>query len=132
MTDHIDVQNIDDNFHQPLSTKPYPPRKKQPYDYHYESDVVSGHYSEDSYIDRYTVVNHDSYDKYGPLSNLYDLYILYKKNGELFVDSWHYEQWYNISDDLTYSLSNTAKLDKWRRGNRRFKWGCSCCIQKKT
>lgn len=40
-------------------------------------------------------VSHDGYDLLGPVSDLWDLYIFYNKDGNVMVDQYHRENWYN-------------------------------------
>jgi len=49
-------------------------------------------------------ISHDGYDRYGPKSNLYDMYILLKVDGVKYIASWSREDWYggSESDQLYY------------------------------
>ena len=40
-------------------------------------------------------VSHDGYDSHGPVSDLWDLSITYKKDGKLMTDTYHRENWFN-------------------------------------
>lgn len=50
------------------------------------------------------ILGHDGYDSFGPKSDLYNLYILYKLEGKKYVAFWHRENWFHGSeeDDLYY------------------------------
>ena len=50
--------------------------------------------------------DHDGYDRDGPQSNLYDLVISYKSNGELIKDIWHREYWYQGEDNKPFILTS--------------------------
>jgi hypothetical protein len=48
-------------------------------------------------------LSHDGYDIYGPKSNLWDLYIIFKNNKNNKITAhWHYEQWFYANDETQY------------------------------
>ena len=51
-------------------------------------------------------VTHDGYDLQGPVSDLWDLLIFYNKDGNVMVDSYHRENWFNGHNDV-YDLIST-------------------------
>jgi hypothetical protein len=60
-------------------------------------------------------VDHDGYDEEGPESNLYDLYVFYRNEcGEIMVDNYHYENWYQKGDeDNEYELWGSEPYKKF-------------------
>lgn len=77
-------------------------------------------------------MNHDGYDKYGPKSNLYDLYVFYKDDGQklnqhgnddmehceshhdkivnIYVDVWHAEQWFIKNERVIFYRQRTYRI----------------------
>jgi len=49
-------------------------------------------------------LDHDGYDRDGPKSNLYDLSIIFEKNGHQSILVYHREYWYRGEDDEPYTL----------------------------
>jgi hypothetical protein len=71
-------------------------------------------------IDYQEKLDHDGYDKYGPESDLWDLFILYKNkvSGEHFVDWYNWEDWY-IKDSIKgYTLYNTFNMNELRNNKK--------------
>lgn len=40
-------------------------------------------------------IDHDGYDDEGPKSNLYDLYLFIERNGKIYRECFHREEWYD-------------------------------------
>jgi hypothetical protein len=78
-------------------------------------------------------MNHDGYDKYGPKSNLYDLYVFYKNDDvklsqeqgkeeaehcesdddkmvNIYVDVWHAEQWFIKNERVMFYRERTYRI----------------------
>ena len=47
-------------------------------------------------------ITHDGYDVFGSESNLYDIYVWYKKNNICYIDLWHAEDWYESNKLIEY------------------------------
>tara|TARA_Y100000389_G_scaffold18504_1_gene16081 strand:- start:3027 stop:3461 length:435 start_codon:yes stop_codon:yes gene_type:complete len=64
------------------------------------------------------MMGHDGYDSFGPESDLYDLYILYKLEGKKYVAFWHRENWFHGSeeDDLYY-ITKIMTFNDFMKGN---------------
>ena len=57
------------------------------------------------------VLKHDGYDRYGPRSNLYDLYVIYKdKTNRILKNVYYREEWFDGHDE-TYQLYTSYLLD---------------------
>jgi len=52
--------------------------------------------------------SHDGHDEFGPLSNQYDFYVVYEKNGQKNIDHWHAEQWYLPNEKVEYHLASST------------------------
>lgn len=50
------------------------------------------------------LVSHDGYDRYGPESNLWDLYIIAEINNDYIYYYYHWEDWYCENQDKEYDL----------------------------
>lgn len=93
-------------------------------------------YSQDQYSDYEFVfakcfLDHDGYDRYGPKSNLYDLYVFFKRKSgattteignvggcrkdvqeHINVDIWHAEQWYTKGEKVILYPSHSYSIRK--------------------
>ena len=47
-------------------------------------------------------LSHDGYDRYGPKSDLHEMYILLKVDGVKYMVNWSREDWYDGSDQTYY------------------------------
>lgn len=47
-------------------------------------------------------IKHDGYDEMGPESNLYDLHLFIKRDGNYYEQLFHREYWYHGKDDEPY------------------------------
>jgi hypothetical protein len=64
------------------------------------------------------LVSHDGYDKYGPESNLWDLYIIVEINNDYIYYYYHWEDWYRENQDEEYDLYQPGiKLSETTRKN---------------
>jgi hypothetical protein len=71
-------------------------------------------------IDYKEKLDHDGYDKDGPESDLWDLFIMYtsKVSGEDvldFVDWYHWENWFTKDTVKGYTLHKTFNMNKLRQ-----------------
>jgi len=84
------------------------------------SEVRSGSFRAIPIIDKYIrkgiavvkhweEIYHDGYDELGATSNIFDLYIVYEKDGKKFRDNWHAEEWYKKDEDTNYKFSYTQE-----------------------
>lgn len=55
--------------------------------------------------------DHDGYDEYGPKSNLWDIYIVFKDNNDLIYHNYHHEEWFCKNDEKKYFLYCEKKYD---------------------
>ena len=94
----MDVNTIYKNIDQELE-KIFPKELVRTIGYYYcykgECDPISVY---DKVLSSVCTIGHDGYDSFGPESDLYDLYILYKKDSKKYVDYWHRENWFDKSD----------------------------------
>ena len=89
---------------------------------------VDEHYTNLNFDTCYTLlgvecrVGHDGYDKMGAKSNIFDVYVFYRKNGDtagigdaagngddvnIYMDIWHAEQWFIKNEIIILDLSET-------------------------
>jgi hypothetical protein len=63
-------------------------------------------------------VDHDGYDREGPKSNLWDLYVFYQNSrNEMMVDFYHREDWFSGKEE-EYSLWGTYTLSDFKYGEK--------------
>lgn len=55
--------------------------------------------------------DHDGYDEYGPKSNIWDIYIVFKNNNDLIYHNYHHEEWFCKNDEKKYFLYCERKYD---------------------
>lgn len=68
----------------------------------------------DKVLSSVCTIGHDGYDSFGPESDLYDLYILYKENGKKYVVYWHRENWFqNSEEDYLYYIESIYTLKEF-------------------
>jgi len=85
--------------------------------YHYkpEYDPIK---SVDNVLSSSCVIGHDGFDSFGPKSDLYDLYILYKLNGIKYVAHWNREDWFTRSEEnYLYHIHNIVELKEFMKGS---------------
>ena len=77
----------------------------------YYSDQCINHLLKNSktILDTKIVVSHDGYNEYGPESDLFDLYVLYSKDNQIFLDNYHRENWFDGMNE-EYSLYETRNI----------------------
>lgn len=56
------------------------------------------------------IIEHDGYDRYGPKSDLYDLYVFYQYNHKYYIEQWHREDWVYQGSDEFFELCNTYEV----------------------
>ena len=77
--------------------------------YDLEEKCINDHFIQSEIIDTKTIITHDGYDAYGPESDLFDFYILYQKNKEIFLNNYHRENWFDgVLEE--YYLCNTLNI----------------------
>lgn len=85
------------------------------YCYKGESDPISVY---DKVLSSVCTIGHDGYDSFGPESDLYDLYILYKLEGKKYVAFWHRENWFHGSEeDNLYYITKIMTFNDFMKGN---------------
>lgn len=62
--------------------------------------------TEITYIGFTIRIDHDGYDEYGPKSDLYQLYIVYKKGRDFWCDVYYGEDWFN-DQDFEYNIDKS-------------------------
>lgn len=65
-------------------------------------------------------LTHDGYDYYGPKSDIWDLYIVYKSDIGYLVQRYHRENWFDGSDQQyqhykNYSLKSEEELNEFTK-----------------
>ena len=80
-------------------------------DYYCDRDQCINHFlgNYNTILDTKTLISHDGYDAYGPESDLFDLYVLYLKDNEIFLDNYHRENWFDGMNE-EYSLYKTKNI----------------------
>ena len=57
-------------------------------------------------------LDHDRFDKYGPKSNLWSLFIIVKEDDKFILYEYYYEDWFSEYYIDDYELLNKKNLDK--------------------
>ena len=55
-------------------------------------------------------IDHDGYDRYGPESDLHDIYIWYIKDNKFYIDNFHTEEWFNKGSKPMFEIFNTYEI----------------------
>lgn len=50
------------------------------------------------------VISHDGYDRYGPQSDIHDIYIWYKEEDKFYIDRYHTEEWFVEGSKPVFTL----------------------------
>jgi len=56
------------------------------------------------------MISHDGYDKHGPKSDIYDIFIWHKNNNKFYIDSYHCEEWYDFGSKPVFEKEYTYKI----------------------
>jgi hypothetical protein len=87
-------------------------------DYKYYDNSITNHDIIESDFNDHEIMlvkeelSHDGFDKDGPKSNLYDLWILEKTYDDYIIHLYHYENWFNSKYNNQYKLVDSYKLSK--------------------
>ena len=87
-------------------------------DYKYYNDSITNHDVIETDFNSKEVMlikedlSHDGFDKDGPKSNLYDLWILEKTYDDYILYLYHYENWFHSKDNNQYKLVDNYKLSE--------------------
>ena len=57
-------------------------------------------------------LSHDGYDREGPQSNLFDLYVIYNESNKYYMDVWHREDWFVEIEVEPYQLCERFVVNK--------------------
>lgn len=60
-----------------------------------EKCVITYVQSDDKLLMEICKIDHDGYDDEGPKSNLYNLYLFIERNGKIYKECFHREEWYD-------------------------------------
>lgn len=60
-----------------------------------EKCVLTYVQSDDKLLMEICKIDHDGYDDEGPKSNLYNLYLFIERNGKIYKECFHREEWYD-------------------------------------
>lgn len=66
----------------------------------------------DKVIFEQVLVSHDGYDNLGPQSNLYDLVVIIEREGNLFFEVFHKEDWFTGDVEEYYPLSSQLPFSR--------------------
>jgi hypothetical protein len=67
-------------------------------------DVLKKKFENTNIIYLKEVLDHDGYDRYGPKSDLWDLYIIIELNNDYIFYFYHWEKWFSVYDKKKYEL----------------------------
>ena len=84
-------------------------------------NVLNDHFNYNEIIYLKEILNHDGYDRLGPESELWTLYIITKKNGIYIFNKYYYEDWFRknilpkyeleIKCDINYLLLDSYSIN---------------------
>ena len=74
------------------------------------SNIID-YYSDKKCVYIHESLYHDGCDRYGPKSNLYDLEIIYIKDGKKISDWWHRENWFESKTPEPYYKCSSGEVD---------------------
>jgi hypothetical protein len=61
--------------------------------------ILKNYFNDKEIIDIIENVTHDGYDIYGPISDIWDLYITTKENNKFIKYNYYFEEWYGEYKD---------------------------------
>ena len=73
---------------------------------HYAKDIIKNDFFNKDIVFIEEYISHDGCDKYGPKSNILDLFIIEKIDNSYIFNNYHLEKWYTPHDDKEYYFSN--------------------------
>ena len=74
-------------------------------------DLVT-HYLNKKLIFTFEELSHDGYDREGPQSNLFDLYVIYHEHKKYYMDVWHREDWFLEVEAEPFQLYERFEINK--------------------
>lgn len=73
--------------------------------------IIKQDFNDKNIVKNIEKLHHDGYDKYGPESNLWDLYIITEENNKYIMYFYHWEDWYDSDvSDLTYQFYSKEEI----------------------
>ena len=78
----------------------------------YCKEAIYSHYSAIKLLKVSEDIGHDSYDREGPQSNIFDLNVLYYSQGKYYLDQWHREDWFCLKEPEPYNLYTRYLVDE--------------------
>jgi len=86
----------------------------------HKNNIIKKYFNDKNIIYAKEILEHDGYDKYGPDSNLWTLYIIIKEDNDYILHTYYYEDWFenkeylnfNINNDSLYSFESSRILNK--------------------
>ena len=83
----------------------------------YAEDIIKNDFFNKDIIFIEEYLSHDGYDRYGPKSNILDLFIIEKIDNSYIFNNYHLEKWYTPQDDKEYYLLNKNNIQDCRLGD---------------
>jgi hypothetical protein len=83
----------------------------------YIKEILNKNYKEIKEIKTY--VRHESYDKEGPLNNMYYIVIIYEEEDKEKLDIWYREEWYDEYDEYeeedNYNIISSYEIEEEKK-----------------
>ena len=77
----------------------------------HKNNILKRYFKDKDIIYIKEILEHDGYDKYGPESNLWTLYIIIKDNNNYILHRYYYEDWHQNKEYLNFDVNNDSLYD---------------------
>ena len=77
----------------------------------HKNNILKRYFKDKDIIYIKEILEHDGYDKYGPESNLWTLYIIIKDNNNYILHRYYYEDWHQNEEYLNFDVNNDSLYD---------------------
>ena len=77
----------------------------------HKTNIIKKYFNDKNVMYIKEILEHDGYDKYGPESNLWTLYIIIKDNNNYILYRYYYEDWHQNKEYLNFDINNDSLYD---------------------
>lgn len=74
----------------------------------HSGNIIKKYFNDKDIIYTKEILEHDGYDKNGPESDLWTLYIIIKDNNDYILYVYYYEDWYENKDYINFDINNDS------------------------
>lgn len=74
----------------------------------HKNNILKKYFNDKNVIYTKEILEHDGYDKYGPESNLWTLYIIIRNDNDYILYRYYYEDWHKNKEYLNFDINNDS------------------------